>query len=203
VAAVALTLALLLALVVALLAVPLTVAFSIRRIGDMRGYVRFRWLFGLVRFQLRIPRAADARTRPAPAPRKKAGPPRRKRRKGGAAGVVSAIGQAALRRRVYRFIGDLLRATHARDLFCRLRIGLGDPADTGCLWAFVGPIAGMAQTIQAATVRIEPEFMDPVFEVESRGRFSLVPLQFVAIVTAFLLSPTMLPVWWQICRGSG
>lgn len=201
-AAVALTLALLLALVVALLAVPLTVAFSIRRIGGMRGYVRFRWLFGLVRFQLRIPRAADARTRPAPAPRKKARPPRPKRRKGGAAGVVSAIGQAALRRRAYRFIRDVLYATHPRDLTLRLRIGLGDPADTGCLWAFVGPIAGMAQTIQAATVRIEPEFADPALEVESHGRFRLVPLRIIAIVAAFLLSPTVLRAWWRLRGGT-
>jgi len=203
VAAVALTLALLPALVIALLAVPLTVAFSIRRIEDTQGYIRFRWLFGLVRFQLRIPRAADARPRPAPAPRKKARPPRRKRRKGDAASVVSAMGQVAVRRRVYRFLGDLLRATHARDLFCRLRIGLGDPADTGCLWAVVGPVAGMAQNIQAATVRIEPEFMDLVFEMESRGRFRLVPIQFVAIVGAFALSPTMRPVWWNLWRRSG
>jgi len=203
VAAVALTLALLLALVIALLAVPLTVAFSIRRIEDTQGYIRFRWLFGLVRFQLRIPRAADARPRPAPAPRKKARPPRRKRRKGGAASVVSAMGQVAVRRRVYRFLGDLLRATHARDLFCRLRIGLGDPADTGCLWAVVGPVAGLAQNIQAATVRIEPEFMDLVFEMEGRGRFRLVPIQFVAIAGAFALSPTMGPVWWNLWRGSG
>lgn len=199
-ASVALTLGLLLALLVALLAVPLTVVFSIHRIEETEGLVRFRWLFGLVRFRLRIPRPARARPRPAPAPGKKAKSPRRRKRKGGAGELLSLIRQPAIRRRVHKFIRDMLRATHPRDLLLRLRIGLGDPADTGVLWAVVGPIAGMAQTLRGVEVRIEPEFVDPVFEVESRGRFRLVPLQFIAITAAFMLSPTMLRAWRHLRR---
>jgi hypothetical protein len=96
----------------------------------------------------------------------------------------------------------LLRATHARNLYLRLRIGLGDPADTGRLWAIIGPIAGLAQNLRSAMVRIEPEFMDPVFEVESRGQFRLLPIQLIALTAAFVLSPTMLRAWWLLRRGS-
>ena len=193
-ASIALTLGLLLALLVALLAVPLTVVFSLHRIRETRGLVRFRWLFGLVRFQLRIPW-------PAPAPGKKARSPRRRKREGSASGLFSLIKQPAFRRRVDKFIRDMLRATHARNLFLRLRIGLGDPADTGRLWAIVGPIAGMAHNLRSAAVRIEPEFMDPVFEVESRGQFRLVPIQFIVLTAAFMLSPTMLRAWPRLFRG--
>ena len=96
----------------------------------------------------------------------------------------------------------MLRATHGRDLFLRLRIGLGDPADTGRLWAVVGPVAGLAQNLRSAVVRIEPEFMDPVFEVESHGQFRLVPIQLIALTAAFVLSPTMLRVWRQLRQES-
>lgn len=202
-ASVAITLGLLLALLVALLAVPLTVVFSVHRIEETLGLVRFRWLFGLVRFQVRVPRAAPAGPRGARVRTRKAKSPRRGKKKGGAAGVLSLVRQRAIRRRVYRFLRDMLRATHARDLTLRLRIGLGDPADTGRLWAAIGPLAGMAQNIPGAAVRIEPEFMDPAFEIESHGRFRLVPLQFLAIAAAFMLSPTMLRAWRQLWRGAG
>lgn len=193
---VALTLGLLLILFIGLLAVPLTVLFSIHRVEETRGVVRFRWLFGLVRFQVRIPQAPRAETRSA---RKKK--PKPVRKKGNAGGALSLIRQRRFRRRVFKFIRDILRATHGRDLFLRLRIGLGDPADTGCLWALVGPIAGLAQNLRSAVVRIEPEFVDPVLEIESHGQFRLVPIQFIALAAAFVLSPTMLRAWRQFRRG--
>lgn len=201
-ASIALTLGLLLTLFVALLAVPLTVVFSIDRIEETRGLLRFRWLFGLVRFQLRIPQADKAGPQPASAPEKKVKSPRRRKRKGRAGKLLSLIKQPAFRRRVYKFIRDMIRATHARDLFLRLRIGLGDPADTGYLWAVVGPIAGLAQEIRSAVVRIEPEFIDPVFEVESHGQFRLVPIQFIALTAGFVLSPTTLRAWRRSRQGN-
>ena len=203
--AIALTIGGLLALVIALLAVPLTVVFSIHRIKQTQGHVRFRWLFGLVRFQLRIPQAASAELgdepRPEPTAKKKAASPGKRSKKGNPRGILSLLKQSAFRRRVYQFMRDLLAATHAQHLFLRLRIGLGDPADTGRLWAIIGPIAGLAQNLRSAEVRIEPEFMDPLFEVETHGRFRLVPIQFIALATGFLLSPTMLRAWWGLRRG--
>lgn len=200
---VALILGLLPALVIGLLAVPLSVAFSIRRLRETRGVIRFRWLFGIVRFRVRIPRAGATAARPAPegevrAPGRKQRKSRQRWRPGG---VLSLMRERAIRRRVVGFLRDLLRATHARRLFLRLRIGLGDPADTGRLWALVGPVAGLARNVSGATLRIEPEFIDPVFEVESHGQFRLVPLRLIALTAAFALSPTMLRAWWRLSRG--
>lgn len=202
-ASIALTLGLLLALLIALLAVPLTVVFSIRRIKETKGVVRFRWLFGLVRFQLRIPQAAKARPRPSRAEGEKAKSARQRERKASAGELLSLIKQPAFRQRGYKFFRDMLRATHARNLFLRLHIGLGDPADTGRLWAIIGPIAAMAQNLRSVAVRIEPEFADPVFEIESHGQFRLVPIQFIALAAAFMLSPAMLRAWRDSRRENG
>ncbi|MDX1813007.1 MAG: DUF2953 domain-containing protein, partial [Gammaproteobacteria bacterium] len=103
--------------------------------------------------------------------------------------------QSAFRSRLFKFIKDVLRATHLHDLKLRIRIGLGDPADTGQAWAFFGPLAAMAANVRKAEVRIEPEFMDSVFEIYSYGRFHLVPFEFIALTIAFALSPPSLRAW--------
>lgn len=82
----------------------------------------------------------------------------------------------------------------------RLRIGLGDPADTGRLWAIIGPIAGMAQNLRDIQLLIEPEFMDPLFEIESHGQIQFAPLRFIGLAVAFILSPTMIKTWWRLNR---
>ncbi len=51
-------------------------------------------------------------------------------------------------------------------------------------------------------MRIEPEFMDEVIELEGHGRFRMVPIQFLALTATFLLSPTMLRAWWRLRRGN-
>jgi hypothetical protein len=194
-----LIIAILLALLVVLLALPITVAFRVNRIKEIKGQISFHWLFGLVRFRIGIPGGAKAEPQRKRKPTKKT----RKRKPGvNARGVFALLKQSAFRQRIIRFIKDTLRATHARDLYLRLRIGLGDPADTGRLWALLGPIAGVATNFRSAEVRIEPEFMDPVFDVESHGEFRLIPLQFITLATAFVVSPITLRAWRTLRRSN-
>lgn len=196
-----LVIAVLLGLVVLLLAVPADVAFHFRRIEAFAGEIAVRWLFGLVRFRINVPRAA--RPKPSkPVPKRKAAETRQKpKARGRGPEVFAVLRQAAFRRRVYRFVKDLVRAAHARDLYLRLRLGLGDAADTGRLWAFVGPLSALAQNVPNAEVRVEPEFVDPVFEFEASGRVLLIPLQFVALAIAFALSPSSIRAWRTLRRG--
>lgn len=187
------------ALVVTLLAVPITVVFRIDRIDKIKGQLSFRWFFGLVRFRVAIPGAArpEPRRRGKSAKRTREGKPGSKSR-----AIFKLLKQSEFRRRVIGFIKDMLRAIHARGLYLRLRIGLGDPADTGRLWALLGPVAGMAASLRSAEVRLEPEFMDPVLEVESHGEFRLVPLRFIALAIAFVVSPTTLRAWRTVRQGN-
>lgn len=82
-----------------------------------------------------------------------------------------------------------------------MRLGLGDPADTGRLWAMVGPLSALVQNLRNAEVRIEPEFADPVFEFESHGRVLLIPIQFIFVIIAFALSPPSIRAW-RTLKGS-
>lgn len=160
----------------------------------MQGYARFRWLFGLVKFQAQFPdktkQVRHQKRQSTTKPKKPKPKP-----KNNARGVIALFKQSAFRRHLMTFIKKILRATHAQDLYLKLRIGLGDPADTGMLWAVMGPLSGMMKNVQNTTIEIEPEFIDAVMEVESHGRFRLIPLQFIALVLAFILSPTSIRAW--------
>ena len=126
--------------------------------------------------------------------KKKPASPKRTK-KGSTRGIVSLLKQSVFRLHVFKFVRGMLCAIHAQNLFFRLRIGLSDPADTGRLWAVIGPISGIVQNLRSAEVHIEPEFMDPVFEVETHGQFRLVPIQFIALMIVFSLSPRTFRAW--------
>jgi hypothetical protein len=177
-----------------LLAVPLVVSFRLQGIEPFEGQVRIRWLFGLVRFRIRVPgvrrrRRRGARTEASNDVRATRG------RRDGRARALAILGQAAFRRRATRLVRDLVRAAHPSEIGVRMRLGLGDPADTGRLWAIVGPLNAAALGLRNAEVRIEPEFLDPALELEIQGRLLLVPLQLLALAVAFALSPSSIRAW--------
>jgi hypothetical protein len=189
---------------VVLLALPLDVAFRLEAVERFDGQVTIRWLFGLVRVRFPVARSGAARRtqRPAPPLEPEAAPaPRKPARRGARPHVFAVLGQAAFRRRVYRLARDLVRAAHLRGLELRLRLGLGDPADTGRLWALVGPLGAFARNLRRADVRIEPAFTDPVFELRAQGQARLVPLQLLALAVAFVLSPASIRAWLTLRGG--
>lgn len=185
----------LLALLIALLAVPIEFLFKIERIKPIYGQVNVRWLFGLVRFSIDIPGTPlpnKTKAKRKPAAGKQADT---RKAKPASANFFAVLKQSTFRRRLFQFIKDLLRATHLHELTLLCRIGLGDPADTGQLWAVLGPIAALSANMRGAAVRIEPAFMEQIFEVQSHGRFRLIPLEFIALTIAFVLSPPSLRAW--------
>jgi len=191
---VVLVLAGLLGLVLLLLAVPVDVEFRLEGIEPLTGQLGVRWLFGLVRFRIPVPRAGKPTPRPEAKPKAARARARPEARGQNRRNVLAALRQAAFRRRAYRLVRDLVRAVHLHRLRLFMRLGLGDPADTGLLWAVVGPLNAMAQ-LRNAELRIEPEFVDPVLEFQADGRLLLVPLRFLVLAAAFALSPPTIRAW--------
>jgi len=178
-------------LVVALLAVPLTLLFRVSWHGQLEHDVRFVWAFGLVSVQLP---SATTRTRE---PEKK----RKRKRRTRAAGrrkpnVLGALRLRRFRRRVLRTLAALWRSLHKEDVAVRLRVGLGDPADTGRLWALLGPLGGVLASARELSVRLEPEFDAATFELDSSGQLRVVPGRLVLVAATLLLSPA----FWQGIR---
>lgn len=164
----------------ALLAVPVDVEFSLRhRAGRQQGDCALGWLFGAVRVPL-FPRVRDERKpsafKPARSPRS----------------VMFMLQTEGLGRQLLKLARGLLRRIHVRTLSLDVRLGLDDPADTGRLWAVVGPLAALLPLPPVARFAIEPDFADAVFEAEGQGRVRLIPIQCLPVILVFVLSPATL-----------
>ena len=179
-------------LLLALLAIPVTLMFQVSWQQALQSDIKLIWLFGLVRIQLPSSQAKTTPKKDSTKPAKTGHVKRSPRKK---RNVFAAVRQKAFRQRIFRYIRDFWRAIQKNKLNLRVRVGLGDPADTGQLWAFVGPIAGLLTTIQHTTISIEPEFFDATFELDSNGNIRIIPLQLLYITAALLLSP---PIWQGI-----
>ena len=194
-----LSIACLLALLIALLAIPLSISFSFTRHRSVQASAHFHWLFGLVNFQAHFPDETSSIKREKTTQKENTKP---HKEMNNARDIIALFKQSTFRQHIIKFIKNLLRASHAQDLYLLLRIGLGDPADTGILWAVIGPLSGMMKNLQSAKIEIEPEFIDSVLEIESRGHFHLVPLQFIALTIGFIFSPTTIRAWYVMHRGN-
>ena len=203
---------------VALLAAPVDLAFRLERAAPLAGEVTVRWLLGLVRVRVPIPaapkapgraggeaqgeRPAEVETRPeggTEAARRRAR--REARRRPGR--IVDVLRQEAFRERAWRLGRDLARAVRVRRLRLWLRLGLDDPADTGLLWAVMGPLGAVALGLRGAEVRIEPEFAEAAREFQAEGRILIVPLQVLALAAAFALSPPSMRAWRTLWGSHG
>ncbi len=173
--------------VVVLLALPLTVRFQISRQQTFQGWIAARWAFGLVHIRLPLPVSGHTAPRSGRVQRK------RPRQKPSSRKPLALVRNGKFRRRIFRFASDLWRAFRKRDVSIYIRLGLGDPADTGQLWAIMGPLAGLLANVRQARLELVPEFSDAVFELDSRGTITVIPLQIVCLGLLLFLSPAI----WQ------
>ena len=184
-------------LLIALLAVPVVFEIDVSGENEFRGHIMLIWAFGLLRVKIaRFPRVAKSDSKAARKPREKK-PARKSRKSGGS--IQQAIGNAEFRRRILRFLRDFWRAVHKDGLRLHLRLGLDDPANTGLLWAVLGPLSGWLMTLREASVWLEPEFRGATVALDSAGRIWFVPLRLLQLILGLVLSPT----FWRGMKSMG
>jgi hypothetical protein len=186
------------ALIIALLAIPFDIKFKIQRREEFHSDVAVQWLFGIVRFN--IPSQRTQKLEKKPHKIKKIKKTRKK-----AANVSAAkdlLWNARFRYRVFKFVKDLLHIIHIAGFYIRLRLGLDDPADTGRLWAWLGPLAVFLSSLSNSMVQLEPDFQTEIVYLDSSGRMRIVPLQVFFTVFAFLFSPVTVSALWTMYRSS-
>ena len=196
----------LLGLLLLALAAPVVVDFQLEGGAPVRGQVGIRWLGGLVGFRMQVPavrRPREARGHVGERGTSQRGARRKARPRGRGRGrtALAVLRQGPFRDRAVRLAGDLLRAIDLEDFRLRARIGLGDPADTGRLWAFMGPVSAILSGIERAEVEIQPEFLEAVLEFHASGRATVVPLRVLALAAAFALAPPSIRAWRSLAAG--
>lgn len=178
-----------------LLAIPISMSFAITKKQHVEGYARIIGLFGLIKFQTNFPGVLKNKKKPVSHEKNLLQFKSKTVSTKSSSQNFSLITRSVFRRHIIKFIKRILKATHAKNLYLRCRIGLGDPADTGRLWAVMGPLSAFLKNLQILRIELEPEFTNDGIEIESHGHFHLIPLQFIALTIAFILSPTTLRAW--------
>lgn len=174
---------------VAVLAVPIDVVFAVQREDRFKGRITIGWLFGAVRIALP---PAHARAKQVKARRSQA-------QRGSRIGhkVSAVLRSEGFLGRVLRLFRCLATRIRVRRLRLHVRLGLDDPADTGRLWGIVAPLTWAAQVPAGADLAIEPEFTGADFRFDGEGAVRIVPIELLATLIAFALSP----VTWRALRA--
>ena len=193
--------AILFALIVALLAIPFDVKFSIQRHEKFHSDIAVQWLFGVVKFSIaNQTKAADNKPRKIKKNKKTKKKPKNK--PANVSAVMNLLWNARFRYRLLKFVKDVFKTIHIASFYLRLRLGLDDPADTGRLWTFFGPLDVFVSNLSRATVHLEPDFQTEIVYLDSRGKVRIVPLQVVFTVFAFVFSPITVSALWTAFTSS-
>ena len=174
---------------VALLAIPVTLAFRVDWPERRNNDVRVVWAFGLVNVRVSESDDDDAEDEDDElddASEEEDEVEDDKRRSGK---PLAAIRYKPFRQRVFRFVRELWRAVRKEDVFLNMRLGLGDPAETGQLWAWLGPLSAFLMYAGDARVNLAPDFRFQRFDVDTGGRIRVIPLQVIGLAIGLAVSP--------------
>jgi len=188
---------LILAVVVAVLAIPFEVIFKIHRYKELQSDVAVRWLFGVVKFS--IP-SSPHKQKQIDIPRESTTVKKATGKRGSARAIKNLLWNARFRYRLLRFVKDVFKTIHIASFYLRVRLGLDDPADTGRLWAFFGPLSVFLSSHSNSTVSLEPDFEKEIVYVDSSGAIRIVPLQVIFTILAFLFSPITISALWSMSK---
>lgn len=186
----------LIALVLLALWSPLNVVLSAEVSEKPVVRFRFSWLFGLLRRELPGAGGKPADKRPEKKRKKKA------RHRGDIDLVVRVLKTRGLFRQTKRLVKDVFSCLNFRELVADFRVGLGNPADTGLLFAILAPAYAVYGFSPACRINIEPAFTDgAVFRGRSHGALYLRPIRLVPPLLRFTFSlPAARVVWRFLAR---
>jgi hypothetical protein len=172
-----------------ILCVPLDMALHADVHGKPKFRLRFSWLFGLVNKEI-------TSEKEKPEKKKRAVKGERKYRWRDTRVIFKTLRTKGLLRRLKDLIiKGIFSHLKAKDLIADFKIGLGDPADTGLLFAFIGPACVFLGSSHLHQIRVEPSFGDDaVLEGYSQGTTRLHPIQLIPPLLKFIFSLTTIRV---------
>jgi hypothetical protein len=175
-----------------LLWVPLDLALNTEINEKPKVRLKFSWFYGLVSRE--IPRQKVRPTGQKPVSKKK-----KKSRFVNYRVFFSVIRTKGLFRQLRNFIKDLLSCFRFRDMAADFTIGLGDPADTGLLFAIAAPATALYGLSDEHRIRIRPSFSDDaVLQGYSRGTIRLRPIRLVPPFLKLVFSLPAARATWKL-----
>ena len=170
-------------LIVLVLCVPLDVVLHLDVYGRPKFTMRLAWLFGLVSKEVR-----KGKKKLEEKKRVVEGKPKPERR-AKASTIFRILRTKGLLGQLRNLLRDVFSRLKIRDLGVNLRVGLDNPADTGLLFALIGPATAFLGSSFLHQIRVEPSFDDEaVLEGYLYGTVRLQPIQLVTPLVRFTFS---------------
>lgn len=176
-------------LVVVVLAIPLDLVLHADVYGKPRLRLRLDWLFGL------ISKDITGRVKKPRQPEKEKAKPELRKSMSRALASLKLLKTKGLLTQVKRLLKDIFGRLEVRDIGADLAIGLDDPADTGLLFAVVGPATVLLDYLFPNRLKVRPSFTgEAIFEGYLDGTVRIRPVKFVAPVARFVFSMAVVRV---------
>ena len=182
----------LIVLVAFILWVPLDFVFNIDVYEKPKIRFKLYWLFGLISRE--IPGARKKHDK-----KQKDKKDRSKFRWGDIGFILKILRTKGLLRNIKKLVKGIFSCFKFRDMETDFRIGLGDPANTGLLFAIIGPVAAGIGAANISRISLLPSFEDsPALEGYSHGTARTRPIRLVPPLLRFTFSPPTARVVWAL-----
>ncbi len=166
------------------LAVPLDMVLHVGVHGRPKFRMRLTWLFGLVSKEI-----TKGKKKPEEIERVAEGKRKPRKRRVRAGTILEILRTKGMLRQVMRLLRSILSRLKIRDLVVDFRVGLENPADTGLLFAVIGPATLFIGYSRAHEIRVQPSFAgEAVCEGYLSGTVKLLPIQLVPPFLRFICS---------------
>lgn len=177
-------------LLIFILWVPLDMVLQADFDGKPKVRLKLSWLFGLVSRDI-------TREKEKPAGERKAARGKKKRWWVNTGVIFRVLRTRGLLRHLKELIKGIFSCFHFREIAADFKVGLGDPANTGLMFALIGPASVFLGSSQRHQIRIEPSFGDDaILQGYSHGTVRLHPIRLVPPLLKFAFSLTTIRVAW-------
>jgi len=171
------------------LCIPLDTVLYVDFYGRPKYQIKLAWFFGLLSKEITTGKEKPGKEK------RTAGDKRKLNIKT----VFQILRTRGLLKQVKRLLKDIFKGLKIRDLRANLRIGLDDPADTGLLFALIGPAAFFLGSSRVHEIKVEPSFEDRVvLEGYLSGALRLIPIRMVVPLLRFTFSPPAIRIFKKL-----
>jgi hypothetical protein len=154
------------------LSVPLDLTWRFEIYGKARFHLRWRWLFGLVGREFKSRRQPTKQS--TTSSKFNLSKTIQSLRTGG-----EFLRIEGLLKQLVKFFKTSFRCFKIKHLEAEFTIGLDDPADTFYLFALTEPVNRILEFTQPYPIRVQPTFVEPLFEGFFQGNLRVYPVQLV------------------------
>ena len=170
-------------LILLVFCIPLEMTFRMKAAGRPEFGVRVLWGFGLVRKEFTTKKKPPEKKSRADAK------PKSGKQEVRTDTMLQILRSKGILSQLRSLVINTLRCLKLKELNADIRIGLDDPADTGLLFALIGPAVVFVRSIRHHQIRVMPSFEDEaVLEGHAHASVSVQPIQLIPPFVRFVFS---------------